>query len=1070
MEGPSSAHGKPKNERFPEQSPPVVPKDHQISVGEFDNAFRELHYSNNSDPMPEGAPRQEEPTKAPEPLFPDVSKEPVEAMTQLRARIQEMRGELHSDATLHENDRAALRRKISEASELLAGIARENPREHAAVISKNIEKRERDAMVSRLAEQETRDAAPNDFETSPLIEAREEANRRPASSFPSEDTVDWGGIEDDIAAKAREARGNSVEPATIEEVKPGQFLSTAEVDALLKKVDSPTDDWVIHPPTASAVPHEVPKAELMPQSEWMDNVSLGKPMMPSPVIGAPDNIPLDSEHESADPAPAGSGEERLSAEEMLPEGGEETLPIPLFPRMSRRTAPPPPAAPRSKEGETIGREAGGDARLDAEEGRRWLYGFLNSDKEMPKGFVVPEELREPAEVFLQRRDELLQSYGADAQGWSGWERIKNRARHAVGRSVRDGEVSARKDYDTAYKNFQESIVRGHKMRYEREGRTPEEVRERMLGYASQTLVQSIASNDMALERERMERMFGQHERGTMSKLWDSYQRIPRSYRIGISAALSGGAGVALASGAGVAVALGYGGYRVARTVAGGASAWGLQKAIDRFGIQKIFGRARDTALANQREFTKVGLEGIAVEDEANLSYLLGTINADARRYQGELKSIAKQEKTARIISGLVVGLGAGLAAGIAFRPSASEAVGLVEPNTTIPAAPFPEVSAARPHGDAGLSHDTTGSPKTSVVKPDSFSSQTKGRVDQSLGEKTPVGKPTPSSSKGDPLESPAPGKPRAAAAEEVGGSKSITVGKGEGLWHPVKRQLAEHLRANPQKYHFKPEDLQDAKKVDAFLNRRTQKILMDAGKTEMGVRKPGLHVLLDEHDKLQQVDNKELYHRAGGAHELSVHAKTHRGGGVDATHTRRARTGAGADNTPAGRDARKMVELMRQSEHSKEVLRQARVDADIAGGVADAEHAATIALEAQQAARKAAENYLEKLGFSPRERTAWLLNREKVTVGKVLKEIPEDYNIAKDGGASVDLPYQGVRRFGAVPRQIELARLMREAMKKSALRLDRFGNPPPAIRDMPIEKFLENIDPVTRKFNNVSSP
>lgn len=850
-----------------------------------------------------------------------------------------------------------------------------------------------------------------------------------------------------------------------------QFLSAEEVDNLLKGVGTtPTEGARDTSSAASAVPNEVSKAALMLRSEWMDDDSLRKPMMPPPVIGAPDNIPLDNERESVDSAHAGSGEGWLPAGEILSEDGESEIPpIPLFPRMSRHTAPPHPAA-QTKEDQTAVDygEAGADARLDTEEGRRWLHGFLNPGKEIPDGFTVPEELREPAEVFLQRRDELLEAYGAEAQGWSGWQRIKNRVRHAAGRGMRDGEVFAREKYNAAYQNLQASIVRGYKMRSEREGQMPEEVRGKILEYASQALVQSVVSNDMAFERERVERMFGQKERGTMSRLWDSYQRMPRHYRIAMSAILSGGAGVALASGAGVAAALGYGGYRVLRTIGGGASAWGLQKAIDRFGIQKIFGRSRGAALADQQELTKIGLESIRVEDEANLSYLLDTINADAREYQAQLTSIGKQEKTVRILSGLIVGLGVGLAAGIALRPDASAAAGLAEPNAA-PVTPLSDAPHTGIQKGAALPKDTGGSPKTSAIKRDSFPPQSKVRTDQSPGKEVPAEKPTPSA-KVAPLEHPAKGKLQAAVSKEAGGPNAVSVRKGEGLWHPVKRQLAEHLRANPQKYHFKPEDLQDAKKVEAFLNRRTQKILMDAGKTEMGVRKPGLRVLLDEDDKLQQIDKKELYHRGGGVHEPEMHTKTHRGAGVDTTHTRRSHAGAGGDNMPAGRNARNMIDLMREREHSKEILRQAEFDAGIAGVRADTEHAATMALEAHHAARKAAESYLEKLGFSPRERTAWLTNRQGVTVGKVLKEIPEDYDIVKDGGASVDLPYQSIKRFGAVPRQIELARLMREAMKKSGVRLDRLSNPSTAIRDIPVEKFLEHIDPATRKLNTIPSP
>ncbi|MDP3772469.1 MAG: hypothetical protein Q8Q94_03820 [bacterium] len=812
---------------------------------------------------------------------------------------------------------------------------------------------------------------------------------------------------------------------------------------------------------------------VMEEEKWMGDESLRKPIMPPPIIGAPDNVPLDAEHEFAHPANADSGEERLPAGEILPEEGEDIPPIPLFPRI-RRIAPAPPPH-RSKEEETTGHEAGGDAQLDTEQGRRWLHGFLNPGKEMPDDFVTPKELREPAEMFLQRRDELLHAHAVDAEGLSGWQKMKYRLRDAIGIRVPDnydfnddnGLMMGRFNYTSAYKNLQAAIVRDRKARLEREimNDDPEDkakkVNEEILIYASRSLVQGIVSNDLAFERERIERMFGQKERGALGKLLDSYTSIPRKYRLGISALLSGavGVGVGVASGAGLAIVLGYGGVRFARSLTAGASAGVVQEGLSRFFHMRREQKQGKTSIKHQI-LTSQGVEGLPLEDEGNFETLLDIVRLNAKEYQKELEEMGREEKKKRVISGLAIGIGAGLAAGIAFRPSASAAVGSVQPGGTM-----------SPEGGSIAFQDKVGSPQTPAVKPNSFPPRVGAGINEHMTLSGRRGAFPPWTRVGvdpsSPLETPT-GKPQAVTLKETGGSDSVTVRKGEGLWHPVKRQLAEHVRANPQKYHFKPEDLQDAKKVDAFLNRRTQKILMDAGKTEMGVRKPGLHVLLDENDKLQQIDKKELYHRGGEVHEPSAHAKAHRGASVDTAHARRPHTGAGADNTPAGRDARKMTDLMRQSEHSQEVLRQATVDAEIAGGVADVERAATIALEVHQTARRAAENYLEKLGFSPRERTAWLANRHDVTVGKVLKEIPADYDIAKDGGASVDLPYQGVRQFGAVPRQIELARLMREAMKKSAIRLDQFGNPPLAIRDMPIQKFLENIDPVTRKLNPIT--
>lgn len=124
--------------------------------------------------------------------------------------------------------------------------------------------------------------------------------------------------------------------------------------------------------------------------------------------------------------------------------------------------------------------------------------------------------------------------------------------------------------------------------------------------------------------------------------------------------------------------------------------------------------------------------------------------------------------------------------------------------------------------------------------------------------------------------------------------------------------------------------------------------------------------------------------------------------------------------------------------------------------------------DVEQAAQalKRGDSQLQKI-FLPQERAVWLADKT-TRVEDVLRQIPRDYDLGRGGaGMDINLPHQNENRFGAVVRQIKLARHLREAIAQAHLRFDEAGIPKnAAVRDMNIPEFLSKVNPQTGVFEN----
>lgn len=123
----------------------------------------------------------------------------------------------------------------------------------------------------------------------------------------------------------------------------------------------------------------------------------------------------------------------------------------------------------------------------------------------------------------------------------------------------------------------------------------------------------------------------------------------------------------------------------------------------------------------------------------------------------------------------------------------------------------------------------------------------------------------------------------------------------------------------------------------------------------------------------------------------------------------------------------------------------------------------------EQAAQvlKRGDSQLQKIGFVARERSAWLADKT-TRVQDVLRQIPPDYDLGRGGaGNDINLPHQKEYRWGAVVRQMKLAKHLREAIAQAHLRFDEAGIPKnAAVRDMTIGQFLSKVNPQTGVFEN----
>jgi hypothetical protein len=102
--------------------------------------------------------------------------------------------------------------------------------------------------------------------------------------------------------------------------------------------------------------------------------------------------------------------------------------------------------------------------------------------------------------------------------------------------------------------------------------------------------------------------------------------------------------------------------------------------------------------------------------------------------------------------------------------------------------------------------------------------------------------------------------------------KLSRVRRGEGLWHPVYRQLEVRIHHHPEEFGLRADDLDNAEKVKAALNRETGKILAREGflgkDFEYRVRELGVRVRLDADRHVtitgEDTDKLEAWTRAKG--------------------------------------------------------------------------------------------------------------------------------------------------------------------------------------------------------------
>lgn len=138
-------------------------------------------------------------------------------------------------------------------------------------------------------------------------------------------------------------------------------------------------------------------------------------------------------------------------------------------------------------------------------------------------------------------------------------------------------------------------------------------------------------------------------------------------------------------------------------------------------------------------------------------------------------------------------------------------------------------------------------PKTGSGKSESLSD---------VKEVPPAGKPVPAA----PADAEAPKAP-AISPEQM---ESATVGKGEGVWHAVRRQIEDLMNKDPEafaeRFNLTTEDFDTKAEIKTVLDRETMELLVKnkyinlENKTETRIFNPGTRVILGEDNKINIVD------------------------------------------------------------------------------------------------------------------------------------------------------------------------------------------------------------------------
>jgi hypothetical protein len=102
-----------------------------------------------------------------------------------------------------------------------------------------------------------------------------------------------------------------------------------------------------------------------------------------------------------------------------------------------------------------------------------------------------------------------------------------------------------------------------------------------------------------------------------------------------------------------------------------------------------------------------------------------------------------------------------------------------------------------------------------------------------------------------------PGQLTPAEIEKL--AQAETVQHTQGIWQPVREQLRFRLQENPAKFGLKPEDLNNAGKVRAVLDQQTSRIIEQNKMMNLGIRHAGEKVLLHDDNTITFGDKDATY-------------------------------------------------------------------------------------------------------------------------------------------------------------------------------------------------------------------
>jgi hypothetical protein len=387
--------------------------------------------------------------------------------------------------------------------------------------------------------------------------------------------------------------------------------------------------------------------------------------------------------------------------------------------------------------------------------------------------------------------------------------------------------AARDTAKTEYDNAIQAVMTGEylraKKRLEESGAEPSRI-EHELNAEKAKLAVKYFGEQSKMQTELTRTLLASEKipaikKGAVRKALNWWMSIPKAERWAISAGIATGVAVTLGTGG---AGMGIGAYFASKFMRSALSSTlvgytnkGLTKAFESHDVRAI-----------KKELTKEISSKNIVEhfDQIRDSY--------GKASQAQL-SKTKLKNVTRFAASLAVGGGTALMTGMIEKGMFSGAAdsigggksGAMENPANAPKAEIGEVPPPKPGVDADSLAKGTGSGR-------SFE-------DQILKDKN--------------LEYKDSTMPRVQGHESAF-EELATVKKGEGVWHPVRRQFEEMLHKDPhalEQYGLKAEDVQDAAKVRAALNKATQSTLVREGYidptdgTEAHMMAPGAKIILN---------------------------------------------------------------------------------------------------------------------------------------------------------------------------------------------------------------------------------